>query len=142
MSGLIHRWRSALVLALTLGSPAGALAFRSGPPAGRNGSTASGGATCRACHGSAVGPGFVQIIGFPTQYTVNALYDIDVRVQDSTKLGAGFQISFETTTGAHVGTIIRTDTTGTQLNFGWLNHTTAGVNNSVANWSSMGNAAV
>lgn len=142
MNGSIRvRW-SALGLALMLGSPSGALAFRSGPPAGRNGSTASGGVTCRSCHGNAIGPGSVEIIGFPAQYMVNAIYDINVRVQDATKVGAGFQISFETTTGSHVGTIIRTDTTGTQLNSGWLNHTTTGVSNSVANWSVMGNAAV
>lgn len=142
MKGTFFRRGSALGLMLAFAAPSSVLAFRSGPPPGRNGSTASGGATCRQCHGSSTGPGSVQIIGFPAQYLANALYDIDVRIQDSTKFGAGFQVSFETTTGAHVGTIIRTDTSGTQFNSGWLNHTSTGVNNSVANWFSMGNAAV
>jgi len=132
---------SILALIVCTNVPSTALAYRSGPPAGRNGSTASGGVSCRACHGTAVGPGSVQIIGYPAQYMANVLYNIDVRVQDPTQVGAGFQISFETIAGVHAGTIIRTDTTGTQLNSGWLNHTTTGVNNSVLNWSSMGNAA-
>lgn len=142
MKRLVSRRGSILGLILVFAAPSSVLAYRSGPPPGVNGSTASGGASCRICHGSSAGPGSVQIIGFPTQYLANALYDIDVRVQDSTKFGAGFQISFETTTGAHVGTIIRTDTAGTQLNSGWMNHTSTGVNNSVANWFSMGSAAV
>jgi len=139
---LISRRGSALGLVLAFAAPSSVLAYRSGPPPGANGSTASGGTSCRICHGSSAGPGSVQIIGFPTQYLANALYDIDVRVQDSTKFGAGFQISFETATGTHVGTIIQTDMAGTQVNSGWLNHTSTGVNNSVANWFSMGSAAV
>jgi hypothetical protein len=113
------------------------------------GSTASGGASCRLCHGNTIGPGSVQILGFPTQYQPNLLYSLSVRVADPTKLGAGFQFDVETFTGQPAGTILRTDLTHTQLNSRssptlWLgiNHTSSGVNNSVANWASMGNAAV
>src|SRR5262245_40892280 len=78
-----------------------ALAFRSGPPAGANGSTASFGATCKGCHGNAVGTGSVQILGAPSVYTPNTIYNIGVRVAEPTKLGAGFQISVEDAAGNH-----------------------------------------
>ncbi len=131
-------WRTSwtLVLLAFCAAPSSVWAFRSGPPPGFNGSTASGGNSCRLCHGTAGGLGSVQIIGFPTQYVPSALYNIGVRVADPDKAGAGFQISFETATGMHAGTIIRTDLTGTQHNGGWLNHTSTGVNNAVSNWFS------
>jgi hypothetical protein len=132
---------SAVALMLTFGAPSSVLAYRSGPPAGVNGSTASFGSSCRVCHGSSIGSGSVQIIGFPAQYMSGATYPIQVRVADPTQAGAGFQISFETPAGVHAGTMLRTDTLNTQLNSGWLNHTSTGVDNAVANWTFMGHAA-
>jgi hypothetical protein len=96
-----------------------------------------------------MGTGSVQILGFPTEYQPNVLYSLSIRVADPTKLGAGFQFDVETSTGQPAGTILRTDLIHTQLNsrssptlwFG-INHTSSGVNNSIVNWTSMGNAAV
>jgi len=120
-------------------------AFRSGPPAAHNGSTASGGATCRVCHGSASGGGMVQILGAPAEYEADALYNLTVRVTDAAKAGAGFQLSVETAAGAQAGTILVSDADNTQLNPNagvvWINHTLAGVDDAVANWVAMGNSA-
>ena len=126
-----------------IGSVAPSYAFRSGPPAGHNGSTASGGATCMVCHGSAIGGGMVEILGVPAQYEADALYDLTVRISDPAQAGAGFQLSVETAAGSQAGTLIAIDATNTQLNVDprWINHTQTGVNNAVATWAAMGNAA-
>jgi hypothetical protein len=110
--------------------------FRSGPPSGANGSTASFGNTCRACHGNASGLGSVRIDGMPAQYAPDTLYDLEVRVSDPNKLGAGFQFSIEDATGTHQGTLILNPTQElyTQHNGGWVNHRAVGVNESVVNW--------
>jgi hypothetical protein len=139
----IYLGAATLVLSALISEPS--FAFRSGPPAGQNGSIASGGATCRQCHGNAVGNGEVQILGAPTEYEASALYDLIIRVSDPAQAGAGFQLSVETGAGAVAGTLIVSDAVHTQLNPNaggvWINHTTSGVNNSVANWAAMGNAA-
>lgn len=120
-------------------------AFRSGPPAGRTGGIASGGVTCQQCHGSTVGNGQVQILGAPSEYEASALYDLTIRVTDPAQAGAGFQLNVETGAGAVAGALIVSDAVNTQLNPGaggvWINHTFSGVNNAVANWAAMGNAA-
>ncbi len=135
-------WSTAALM-LTFAAPSSVLAYRSGPPPGVNGSTASSGNSCRVCHGSSVGSGSVQIIGFPTQYMSGATYPIQVRIADEIKAGAGFQISFETPAGVHAGTMLHTDALNTQLNPpGWMNHTSNGVDNAVDNWTLMGQAAV
>jgi len=134
----------AIALFVMLISTEQVCAFRSGPPPARNGSTASGGATCRQCHGNTIGTGSVQILGAPTQYQANVVYDLTVRVADATKLGAGFQISVENSAGQHRGTLIITDAVNTRLNASnpsWVNHTSSGVDNSVLNWAALGNAA-
>ena len=123
--------------------PAAAFANRTGPPAGVNGSVASFGSTCRVCHGSTVGAGSVQILGAPTLYQSNMIYDIIVRVSDpaTTQTGAGFQISVENGAGSHVGTLSVSDPVRTQSNLGWINHNSTGVSNSVSNWLALGRAA-
>lgn len=131
-------------LAVTwLGSAGSALAFRSGPPGGMTGSPASGGNSCTLCHSGGSGSGSVQILGFPAQYAPNTDYDLTVRIADATKLGAGFQISVEDSSGEHMGTLTLLDATNTQFNAGnvWVNHTLTGVANSVTNWAGNGNAA-
>lgn len=136
------RHSGCVVFACALGlfaSPS--LGFRSGPPAGANGSTASFGASCQGCHGATAGGGSVQILGAPTTYTPNTIYNISVRVADPAQLGAGFQLSVEDAAGIHRGTLILTAPTLTQHNGGWVNHTSSGVNNAVANWGASGNSA-
>ena len=118
-----------------------AFGFRTGPPSGFNGSTASGGTSCRVCHGNAVGVGSVTILNAPLNYVPGATYDLTVRVQDDTKLGGGFQISVEDPAGNHAGLLIVTDPINTQENLEWVNHTITGVDNAVDNWAALGNAA-
>lgn len=119
----------------------GASAFSSGPPSHLNGSTASAGATCAACHtDSAGGSGSVQIFGAPSAYEAGAIYNLTVRVSDPVQVGAGYQFSVEDDTGAFIGSLATTDA-NSQLNAGFINHTSAGVTASLANWGSLGDAA-
>lgn len=125
-----------------------AIANRSGPPAFRNGSTASNGITCAACHSNSLGhlTGSVQILNAPTEYNLNRLYNITVRVTDTVQAGAGFEISAESPTGVFRGTMIISDAVNTRHPAGgsgtnFITHTLTGVNNAVANWAAMGNAA-
>lgn len=111
--------------------------------AGRTGGPANGGATCRSCHGSTAGPGSVEILGAPTQYQANAVYDLTVRITDSTKLGAGFQISVEDAAGNHIGALSLIDAVRTENNSDdpvYVNHTSDGVDDSVADWAANGNS--
>lgn len=136
----IHSW----FVLVAIAAPSVAWANRSGPPANFNGSTASGGNSCRACHGIDVGGGSVQILGVPPAYAPSAIYNITVRVSDAMRAGAGFELSVEDGAGQHVGTLIRTDVTNTQfvgVGSRFIAHTSTGVNNSVTNWVSLGSAA-
>jgi|CXWL01.1.fsa_nt_gi hypothetical protein len=111
--------------------------------AGRTGSPASGAATCRGCHGSTIGTGSVEILGAPDNYQANAVYDLTVRVSDTTRLGAGFQISVEDAAGNHVGALALIDPVNTELNSAntaFANHTSNGVDASVAAWAGNGNS--
>lgn len=121
-----------------------ALAFRTGALAGHNGSVASGGDTCMVCHGNNAGTGSVEIIGAPVNYVPNEFYELTVRISDPDQAGAGFQISVEDGTGNHVGSLNIIDDTNTRDapgDPGWITHTATGVDNAVANWGAMGNAA-
>lgn len=139
-----NAWTGLLALAGVIVFAGQALAFRSGPPSARNGSTASGGATCSQCHGSSVGSGSVEILGAPTGYAPGVTYNLTVRIADPVQAGAGFQLSVEDGSGTHVGTLVLADPTNTQFNGedpNWVNHTSTGVGNAVTNWAGMGNAA-
>jgi hypothetical protein len=86
----------------------------------------------------------VQILGAPAYYQLNAVYDLTVRIADPTLVGAGFQLSAETSAGVHAGTLIAIDAVNTRINTndsGFIEHKSTGVDNSVANWASVGNAA-
>ena len=109
---------------------------------GRTGGPANFGQTCRACHGNAVGSGSVEILGAPDNYQANAVYDLTVRVSDPAKLGAGFQISVEDASGNHVGDLSLIDPVKTELNDdpNYANHTSDGVDASVAAWAANGNS--
>lgn len=131
-----------LVVCSFLTAPA--QAFRSGAPSGRTGSPASGGNTCKECHGSNQGAGLVEIVGAPTEYEPDTIYDLLVRVFDEDQAGAGFQISIEDAVGNHVGEIIVSDAANTQFaccDAGFVTHTLDGVANAVANWAGMGTTA-
>ncbi len=142
----LHFLRRASVVLLCVLAVAGspALAKRGNVAAAVNGSIASGGSNCTICHGGGGGSGSVQILGAPSVYAAGAIYDLTVRVSDSAQLGAGFQLSAEDGTGAHVGTLLITDAINTELNGSnpnWVNHTELGVVDSVANWAANGNSA-
>ena len=125
-----------------LSSPA--LANRFGARGGWNGSVASGGSNCMTCHGTRAGSGSVTVSGAPTTYSFNQIYNLTVRVADPDQLGAGFQISVEDAVGNHVGTLMIGDDGFTQrapFDPSWVTHTFAGVDNAVAGWAAMGNAA-
>ncbi len=137
------RFSLLLVTILLISSQAGANSF--GPFAGNTGSIASAGNSCAQalCHTGATGSGGVEILGAPGSYEVNAIYDLRVRIHDAAQLAAGFQLSVEDASGAHVGTLIVTDAVNTALNFvspSWIQHTLTGVNNSAINWAASGHA--
>lgn len=126
---------------IVISTPASVFAFRSGPQPGKNNSTASTGESCMDCHGTTAGAGSVTIIGAPVTYQANVLYNLTIRVEDSTQVGAGFQLSAEDPSGAHTGVLFVITDGYTQPNNGWINHTSAGVTNSITDWTSLGNAA-
>lgn len=132
-----------VVLAALLLTTESVWAFSSNPPLGRTGSPASGGLTCTACHGSAVGTGSVTLMGAPTLYDPSTVYNLMVRVADPVQVGGGFQISVENPAGSHMGTLIVSDATNTQFNTAahtFVNHNSTGVANSIANWGANGNS--
>ena len=134
---------AAVALVLTVGSGSTAFGSRFSPLSGRSGGPANGGATCRTCHGNAVGGGIVEILGVPSQYDLNAVYDLTVRVSDAARVGAGFQVSVEDAAGNHVGILSLIDPVFTALNSDdptYVNHTPEGVDDSVANWAANGNS--
>ncbi len=140
----MHFTRSGFLLGLTICAwvSQSAWAFRGGPPSGRTGGPANGGSTCRSCHGSTIGTGSVEILGAPDNYQANGVYDLAVRVSDPTKLGAGFQISVEDSTGNHIGTLSLIDPANTQLNTAfYVDQTFDGVAAAVSGWAANGNSA-
>lgn len=135
----------AIVAAAAIASPA--RAFRSGPPAAETGGPGSNGNTCRGCHGNNSGGGMVEILGAPTRYVANRVYNITVRVSDPVQAGAGFELSVENPAGGHIGTLVLSDpmhtrfaTTSPQNAF-WIEHNGAGVDDAVANWLANGRSA-
>lgn len=134
-----------LTAAALVAIAAPALAFRSGPPSGVSGSPGDG-LSCMLCHGSATGGGSVQILGAPTRYTPGRVYTLRVRIADPVQAGAGFELTVEDSTTAKIGTLLISDSLNTQYADGgasleWIEHTSSGVDNTVANWAAMGNAA-
>jgi len=122
------------------------LAFRDGSDPGEAGGPLEGGSNCTECHGYNPGPGSVALTGIGPRYIPGAVYDITLHVTDPNELGAGFEISAQTTT-AHVGTLIQSDVTNTRPSGlggsdpNYLTHTLAGLLDSVNNWATNGNAA-
>lgn len=142
--GACHAWRWLALGAVALGGAPLAQANRSGALPGLTGGPASGGATCQACHGVAVGGGSVEIVGLPIAYEPDAVYDLVVRISDPAQAGAGFELSVEDPNGVHAGELIRSDTAHTRFaggNTNYLTHNAAGVADAVANWAALGGAA-
>lgn len=114
---------------------------RSGAPAGFNGSLASHGQTCSACHSpGSGGSGMVEILGAPAQYVPNQTYDITVRISDAAQEGAGFELSVEDSVGQRAGDL-SPDGSLTKFagnNRNWVTHTSAGVEASITAWSDNG----
>lgn len=137
-----NRTRIVVLASLVVLAPATAsFARKNNPPAGRTGSPASAGADCAVCHDGPAGAGFVQITGAPAIYRPSEVYDITVRIQDAAQVSAGFQISAETVAGVHSGAFIISDSDNTQANGSYVNHTGTGVDQSFADWGTLGNAA-
>src|SRR5262245_35581649 len=134
----MHSYKSFLFAVGIIGAlsqPAQASRFDVLP--GRTGGPANGGATCRSCHGNNVGTGSVEILGAPDAYQADRVYDLAVRVADPVQAGAGFQISVEDAGGNHIGTLSLIDVINTEHNSGdpvYVNHSSTGVDNAVANW--------
>ena len=129
--------------ALLHASPA--WARRAGARSFRNGSFASGGQTCLACHSNSTGfsSGSVTIVGAPDQYNLNRLYTIAVIVQDSVQAGGGFELSAESGTGAALGSLLLSDAVNTRYadnNPAFVTHTATGVSNGVSGWAGHGNS--
>ena len=117
-------------------------AFPGGVDFRLNGSPASGGSTCFACHSDGgAGSGSLDLLGRPTRYIPDRVYDLTVRVFDPGQMGAGFQLTVETPLGDSVGELIATDPVNTRIpmsDAGILTHTEAGYEDTVSNWASGG----
>lgn len=128
---------AALVVLLMAGLGTVVEAVRTGAPSGFNGSIASHGSTCKACHSpGSGGSGLVEIFGAPEQYVPSETYDITVRITDAVQAGAGFELSVEDSIGTRIGSLtpdgVLTKFSGTNHN--WVTHTGAGVDASIAAW--------
>lgn len=131
----------AVVVVFTLIGPVASFGFTDGVSGAFNGGTAAGYSDCTVCHEVVtVGTGSVQILGVPSMYLANRLYNLTVRIEDPDQVGAGYQLSVEDGSGITVGTLVALDT-NSQINLGLANHTSTGVGNSIVNWVSLGSAA-
>jgi len=131
-----------------LASPLTAHAFSDGAPEGFTASPASGGMSCVLCHASFdlnSGPGSITILDLPTLYVPDQTYALRVRVEDSSMVGAGFELSVESTAGAPLGDLAIDDPINTHSAGGptplFVTHTSDGKDNSIDNWIAMGSAA-
>ncbi len=124
-------------LGIIAGMIPAAIASRGGADPAFNGGIAALAATCSSCHAYNQGPGGVELLGLPRRYRSGEVYGLSVRVSDPQQVGAGFQISAETTAG-HQGALLRSDTLNTQFSPGggtdFLTHTSDGVDDSIDNW--------
>lgn len=116
-------------------------AFPGGALTGYAGSPNSGGFDCGICHSGSTGTGLVEILGVPGVLQANTIYDLTVRVTDSSQVGAGFELSVENANLDFIGTLIISDSTNTQFaqgNLNWITHTQDGFDNSLAGWAGAG----
>ncbi len=115
-----------------------------GPFPGFSGGPAATGQSCTFCHGYASGPGYTEVLGLPNAYVPGEIYDLTVRVADTTQVGAGFELGVEAN-GQFVGSIIITDPVNTQLlddgQTSYIAQTLDGMENSISNWQQTGGMA-
>lgn len=124
------------------------LAKTNGTPAGHSGGPAGGGQSCVSCHFFHIGPGGVELSGVDRRYRSGAVYDLDARVFDTTRFGAGFEISVESVTGSvagSVGLLLVADGVATKYataggGTDYITHTKVGYEASVADWSAGGDS--
>lgn len=134
------------VVALTACSSA--LAFSGGAPEGFSGGPSSGFLDCSICHAefpANSGPGSIGVQGLPALYVPDEIYALRVRIEDTTKVGAGFELSVEDASGNFIGDLIVADATNTRSAGSdpilFMTHTSAGKANAITDWSAMGSAA-
>ncbi len=114
-----------------------AFAREDGADPGLSGGPAGSSAHCTQCHAFDEGHGQVQLLGAPKRYRTGAVYDLIVRIRDSDRDGAGFEISAETPSG-HAGGFVLSDPARTRYAGGqpeYVTHTLAGLEDSIARWS-------
>lgn len=116
------------------------LAYEDGAQPGRSGGPAGSSANCTECHAYADGHGRAEILSAPKRYRSSAAYDLVLRIADTDRLGAGFEISAEAG-GGFAGQFQLTDPVRTQFAEGqpeYVTHTLVGLEDSIAEWSSHG----
>lgn len=132
--------RTALAAALITGAALsglaqGAVAYRTGPPAGHTGGF--GEPTCAACHWSEKDGDRVPAaltVEAPARYERGATYELTVRLDDPALRAAGFQLSARfaegTAAGAQAGDLAALDSTvlvvTTRAGVSYASHTAAG----------------
>ena len=125
-----------------------AMAFSNGSPEGFSGGPSSSMLDCAVCHADFEvnsGPGSIGVLDLPALYVPDKVYVLRVRVEDPSKVGAGFEISVEDPAGAFIGELAVIDTVNTDSAgsgpVSYITHTSDGKANSIADWSAMGSAA-
>lgn len=132
----------AVLVASALMVPVVGLGFHSGANAGLTNGPANNASNCAVCHEFEVGGGAVALTGAPRRYLPGRLYDLSVRVFDTDRVGAGFEISAESGSG-HVGMLVVSDPIQTQFADGdpsYITHTAAGYDASLTGWVGNGDA--
>jgi len=141
-------WAFILACASALSGASAASAFSGGAPEGFSGGPASGFLSCAVCHAEFPensGPGSISITGLPPLYVPNESYVLRVRVEDPSKVGAGFQLSAEDPAGLIVGELSIIDGVNTRNAgsgaVGFITHTTDGKANAISNWTALSDGA-
>ena len=110
----------------TVALPPLALAFSDGPPIGRAGEP--GGSNCTVnCHSGVLnsGPGVLEILA-PSDYQPGQTHDLEVRLTESGAVRWGFELVAFDSAHTQVGTLVASDADHTQLDSGYIMHTSAG----------------
>ncbi len=109
------------------------VSYSTGPPAGRCGAPADGGATCTACHSSFPIIDLGNNNGWITSnipaggYAPGATYTITATASQNGINKFGFQMSPQATNGTYLGTMVVTNSTETQIvSTKYIEHTSAG----------------
>jgi len=121
--------RFAVVLLALLTVVSFSFAYSSGPPSGHAGDPPAN-ANCTACHSSFPlnsGDGELSITEL-LEYTPGQSYDLTISLTDPGQSRWGFQTTARNGSNQFSGTLSLVTPATTQLNSGYINHTTAGTN--------------